>query len=244
MRAKTLLLKLISPIPPPRDAYYNAHKEYELGSMEVLKEVPFGRVVMGLLVFLKVGIILVLWCLQWGLNFPSLSPTSPNFFHFQLSLIQKTLIFLFLSIFQPTLHLTFHFIFALYFLLDFSHFFHQDRLATQLGPDVHFNSVGALFFHLSILLSIHYFFQLFFLSQQRCTTHLVYNTISLPFTKENLNSPNILPNLSLKSNPIRVKSYRLGIIFLRSFKQRSKAKTGLQTIGLSSRQDMEHFVTK
>ena len=62
MQVKTLLLKLISPIPPPRDAYYNAHKEYELGSMEVLKEVPFGRVVMGLLVFLKVGIILVLWC--------------------------------------------------------------------------------------------------------------------------------------------------------------------------------------
>ena len=69
MQVKTLQLKLISPIPPPRDAYYNAHKEYELGSMEVLKEVPFGRVVMGLLVFLKVGIILVLWCLQWGLNF-------------------------------------------------------------------------------------------------------------------------------------------------------------------------------
>ena len=63
MQVKTLLLKLISPIPPPRDAYYNAHKEYELGSMEVLKEVPFGRVVMGLLVFLKVGITLVLWCL-------------------------------------------------------------------------------------------------------------------------------------------------------------------------------------
>ena len=63
LQAKTLLLKLISPIPPPRDAYYNAHKEYELGSMEVLNEVPFGRVVMGLLVFLKVGIILVLWCL-------------------------------------------------------------------------------------------------------------------------------------------------------------------------------------
>ena len=54
MQVKTLLLKLISPIPPPRDAYYNAHKEYELGSMEVLKEVPFGRVVMGLLVFHKV----------------------------------------------------------------------------------------------------------------------------------------------------------------------------------------------
>lgn len=32
-------------------------KNFELGSMEVLKEVPFGRVVMGLLVFLKVGII-------------------------------------------------------------------------------------------------------------------------------------------------------------------------------------------
>ena len=64
MQVKTLPLKLISPIPPPRDAYYNAHKEYELGSMEVLKEVPFGRVVMGLLIFHKVGITLVLWCLQ------------------------------------------------------------------------------------------------------------------------------------------------------------------------------------
>ena len=78
MQVKTLPLKLISPIPPPRDAYYNAHKEYELGSMEVLKEVPFGRVVMGLLVFLKVGIILVLWCLQWGLNFLVSHQTSPN----------------------------------------------------------------------------------------------------------------------------------------------------------------------
>ena len=56
MQVKALQLKLISPIPPPRDAYYNPHKEYELGSMEILKEVPFGRVVMGLLVFLKVGI--------------------------------------------------------------------------------------------------------------------------------------------------------------------------------------------
>ena len=32
-------------------------KNFELGSMEVLKEVPFGRVLMGLLVFFKVGII-------------------------------------------------------------------------------------------------------------------------------------------------------------------------------------------
>ena len=68
MRVKTLQLKLISPIPPPRDAYYNAHKEYELGSMEVLKEVPFGRVVMGLLVFLKVGIILVFVVLTMGIE--------------------------------------------------------------------------------------------------------------------------------------------------------------------------------
>ena len=104
MQVKTLQLKLISPIPPPRDAYYNAHKEYELGSMEVLKEVPFGRVVMGLLVFLKVGIILVLWCLQWGLNFlvshqlhqiiPLSTYTHPKDFDF----------FLFSFNFQPTLH--------------------------------------------------------------------------------------------------------------------------------------------
>ena len=86
MQVKTLLLKLISPIPPPRDAYYNAHKEYELGSMEVLKEVPFGRVVMGLLVFLKVGIILVLWCLQWGLNFLVSHQTSPNSSSFNFTL--------------------------------------------------------------------------------------------------------------------------------------------------------------
>ena len=57
MQVRTLLLKLISPNPPPRDAYYKVHKEFELGLMEVLKEVPFGRVVMGILVFLKVGII-------------------------------------------------------------------------------------------------------------------------------------------------------------------------------------------
>ena len=119
MQVKALPLKLISPIPPPRDAYYNAHKEYELGSMEILKEVPFGRVVMGLLVFLKVGIILVLWCLQWGLNFlvshqlHQIIPLST------FTLIQKTLIFFS----QPIFHLTFHFIFALHFLLDFSHFF-------------------------------------------------------------------------------------------------------------------------
>ena len=99
MQVKTLLLKLISPIPPPRDAYYNAHKEYELGSMEVLKEVPFGRVVMGLLVFLKVGITLVLWCLQWGLNFLVSHQTHQIFPVLSTSLIQKTLIFFFFLFF-------------------------------------------------------------------------------------------------------------------------------------------------
>ena len=131
MQVKALLLKLISPIPPPRDAYYNAHKEYELGSMEVLKEVPFGRVVMGLLVFLKVGIILVLWCLQWGLNFlvshqthqilPLSSFTHPKDFDFSS----------FFSSFNPhftkhstsSLHYTFCWIF-----LTFSLIFALDRL--------------------------------------------------------------------------------------------------------------------
>ena len=123
MQVKTLLLKLISPIPPPRDAYYNAHKEYELGSMEVLKEVPFGRVVMGLLVFLKVGIILVLWCLQWGLNF-LVSHQTHQIIPLSIFSHPKDFAFFSLFIFQPTLHLTFHFIFALHFSLDFSHFFH------------------------------------------------------------------------------------------------------------------------
>ena len=106
MQVKTLLLKLISPIPPPRDAYYNAHKEYELGSMEVLKEVPFGRVVTGLLVILKVGIILVLWCLQWGLNF-LVSHQLHQIIPLSTSLIQKTLIFFFFFsfLFQPTFSL-------------------------------------------------------------------------------------------------------------------------------------------
>ena len=105
MQVKTLLLKLISPIPPPRDAYYNAHKEYELGSMEVLKEVPFGRVVMGLLVFLKVGIILVLWCLQWGLNF-LVSHQTLQIIPLSTPLSQKTLIFSLLSTHFYTKHST------------------------------------------------------------------------------------------------------------------------------------------
>ena len=119
MQVKTLPLKLISPIPPPRDAYYNAHKEYELGSMEVLKEVPFGGVVTGLLVFLKVGIILVLWCLQWGLNFLVSHQTSPIYSTFNFTHPKDFDFSLFFSTFNPLFHLTFHFIFALRLLLDF-----------------------------------------------------------------------------------------------------------------------------
>ena len=134
MQVEALLLKLISPIPPPRDAYYNAHKEYELGSMEVLKEVPFGRVVMGLLVFLKVGIILVLWCLQWGLNF-LVSHQTHQILPLSLSLSKRLWFFSssFFS-FNPHFSLNIPLHLCTTLLLDFSHFFTRIDFEFTSGP--------------------------------------------------------------------------------------------------------------